>query len=267
MVSKEAVREETHAVGADTLRVLSGGSGRPLLVLHEELGYPGWLGWNRALSAKRTLLIPLHPGFGRTPRADWIVSVRDLACFYARFLREQRLEPIDAIGFGFGGWIAAEMAANDPSLFSRMVLVAPAGIRPPEGQITDMFTIAALSYLRKSVLDEHTPEFHSLFDGGRSPEQYEAFEDARAETARLAWQPYMYNPSLPRLLEGAAGVRTMIVWGREDPIVPFSAASIYQRALRDSKLVAFDRCGHRPEIERADQFVRELENFLYSGLA
>ncbi len=51
MVAKESVREETHAVGADQLRMLSGGSGRPLLVLHEELGYPGWLGWNRALSA------------------------------------------------------------------------------------------------------------------------------------------------------------------------------------------------------------------------
>ena len=140
MVAKESVREETHAVGADQLRMLSGGSGRPLLVLHEELGYPGWLGWNRALSAKRTLLIPLHPGFGRSPRAEWIVNVRDLACFYGRFLREQKLAPIDAIGFSFGGWIAAEMAANDPSLFSRMVLVAPAGIRPPEGEIMDMFT-------------------------------------------------------------------------------------------------------------------------------
>ncbi len=262
MVAKESVREQEYAVGADRLLVLSGGSGRPLLVLHEELGYPGWVGWNRALSAKRTLLIPLHPGFGRSPRAEWIMSVRDLACFYGRFLREQKLAPIDAIGFSFGGWIAAEMAANDPSLFSRLVLVAPAGVRPPQGEIMDMFTIAAVTWLRKSVLDERTPEFHALFDGGHSPEQYEAFEDARAETARLAWQPYLYNPSLPRLLEGAAGIRTMLMWGREDPIIPFSAASIYQRALRDAKLVAFDRCGHRPEIEAADQFIRELENFL-----
>jgi pimeloyl-ACP methyl ester carboxylesterase len=262
MAGKDSLREETQTVGDDQLVLLTAGAGKPLLVLHEELGWPGWLRWMQEFSAKRTLLIPLHPGFGRTPRADWIMNVRDLACFYARFLRAQQLAPIDVIGFSFGGWIAAEMAANDPALFSRMVLVAPAGIRPPEGEITDLFTITAMSYLRRSVLDERTPEFALLFGGGQSPEQYEALEDARAETARLAWQPYLYNPSLPRLLEGAASVRTMIVWGRDDRIVPFAAASIYQHSLTGAKLVTFEHCGHRPEIEKSDQFIRELDNFL-----
>lgn len=147
-------------------------------------------------------------------------------------------------------------------LFSKMVLVAPVGIRPPQGVIMDLFTVPALSYLRSSVLDERTPEFAALYGGGDTPEQYEAFEDARAETARLAWQPYMYNPSLPHLLEGAAGVRTLLVWGREDAVAPFSAAAVYQRSLGNSKLAAFDRCGHRPEIEKSDQFIQEVGNFL-----
>ena len=30
-----------------------------------------------------------------------------------------------------------------------------------------------------------------------TPAQYEAFEDARTETSRLGWEPYMHNPSLP----------------------------------------------------------------------
>ena len=85
-----------------------------------------------------------------------------------------------------------------------MVLVAPAGIRPPEGEIKDLFTVPALVYLRESVRDAaNTAEYAARSTMAACREaQYEAFEDARAQTARLAWQPYMFNPSLPHLLEG-----------------------------------------------------------------
>jgi pimeloyl-ACP methyl ester carboxylesterase len=263
MAENNSVREESHKVGADQLIVLKGGSGKPLLILHEELGYPGWMKWNSALSQRRTLLTPLYPGFGRSPVADWIMNIRDLGNFIARFVREQNLAPIDVLGFSLGGWIAAEMAANDPSIFAKVVLVAPAGIRPPEGEIKDLFTVPALIYLRESVRDfASSPEFSALYGGGTSPEQYEAFEDARAETARLAWQPYMFNPSLPHLLEGTANNPALIVWGREDKVVPISAANVYQKSMKNAHTLLIDGCGHRPEVEKSEQFIKEVQNFL-----
>ena len=126
--------EETVKVDGINLRVIKGGTGAPLLILHDELGFPGWLKWNSELAKTRTLLIPLHPGYGATDRAEWIMNIRDMAGFYARYLKEQKLAPIDVIGFSLGGWIAAEMAANNPSQFHKMILVAPEGIRPPEGR-------------------------------------------------------------------------------------------------------------------------------------
>jgi pimeloyl-ACP methyl ester carboxylesterase len=263
MAAKDSVREESHTVGSNQLIVLKGGAGKPLLVLHEELGYPGWMKWNEALSERRTLVTPLYPGFGRTPLVDWIMNIRDLASFIARFVREQNLAPIDAIGFSLGGWVAAEMAANEPGLFSKLVLVAPAGIRPPEGEIKDLFTVPALIYLRASVRDfASSPEFSALYDGGTSPEQYEAFEDARAETARLAWQPYMFNPSLPHLLEGTANNPTLLVWGRDDCIVPISASQVYQKSMKNARTLVLDGCGHRPEVEKSQQFIEQVRNFL-----
>jgi pimeloyl-ACP methyl ester carboxylesterase len=263
MAAKQSVREENHSVGADQLIVLKGGSGKPLLLLHEELGYPGWMKWNEALSERHTLVTPLYPGFGRTPRAEWVANVRDLASLLARFVREQGLAPIDVIGFSLGGWLAAELAASDPNLFSRIVLVAPVGIRPPEGVIMDLFTVPALVYLRESVRDaKNTAEYAALYDGGVSEAQYEAFEDARAETARLAWQPYMFNPSLPHLLDGTVKAPTLIVWGRDDRVVPISAAEVYHKSIRGSRLLAIEGCGHRPEIEKSDQFIKEVLNFL-----
>ncbi len=257
------IREEKVEVGDDSLLVQTMGSGRPLLVLHEELGCPAPVGWQTELARSRTLVTPLHPGFGRSPASEWIANVRDLACFYARYLRDQRLVPIEVIGFSFGGWIAAQMAAQDPSLFSRMILVGALGIRPPEGEILDLFMRTAEKYLQASVLDrEATPEFGALYGAEITPEQFEAWEDARAQVARWAWQPYLFDPSLPRLLEGVRGVPSLVIWGADDAVVPRSAAEAYRRALPGARLVVFPRCGHRPEIEQRAAFLGELRAFL-----
>jgi len=53
------VHEEIIKVAGVDLAVIKGGTGRPLLVLHDELGYPGWMQWNDALAKDRTLLIPM----------------------------------------------------------------------------------------------------------------------------------------------------------------------------------------------------------------
>jgi pimeloyl-ACP methyl ester carboxylesterase len=255
--------EETLRVGESSVTVIRGGTGKPVLVLHEELGHPGWLRWHTELSRDHTLMIPLHPGFGTTAQVKWVKNIRDLACFYSRMIREQGHTPIDVIGFSLGGWIAAEMAANDAKQFRRMVLVGAAGIKPLQGDIADMFMVTARAYLNASVSDpKGTPEFAQLYGGEQTAAQYESWEDARAETARIAWQPYMHNPSLPHLLEGVADLPTLLIWGRQDQVVPLSAGEVYHRALAGSELMVLDRCGHRPEIEKQPEFSQRLQKFL-----
>ena len=255
--------ESTIQVGGTAVALLRGGTGPPLLVLHEEMGHPGWLEWHGELSRDHSLLIPTHPGFGALPRPDWISGVRDLAGFYSRMLLDMCIGPVDVIGFSLGGWIAAEMAAANAGQFRRMALVAPTGVRPPEGEILDLFIVTARAYLDASVHDASaTPEFTALYGGEETTDQFEAWEDARAESARLAWKPYMHNPSLPHLLEGVQGLPTLIAWGRQDRIVPLSAGKAYNRAIAGSELTVFEGCGHRPEIERTSEFVDRLRGFL-----
>ena len=144
-----------------------------------------------------------------------------------------------------------------------MVLVAPTGLRPAEGEIMDLFVVTARAYLNASVHDTSvTPEFASLYGGEETPEQFEAWEDARAESARLAWKPYMHNPSLAPLLEGVRGLPTLLIWGREDRVVPLSSGQLYNRAIAGSELAVFDDCGHRPEIEQTSKFVDRVRGFL-----
>jgi pimeloyl-ACP methyl ester carboxylesterase len=152
--------EETVRAAGTAIAVIRGGAGKSLLILHDELGYPGWLSWNERLAEERALVIPLQPGFGRTEHIDWIRSYRDLAGLYSQIIRELGAAPIDVIGFSAGGFVAAEMAAADPRIFSRMVLVAPMGIKPTDGEIMDIFALTVRNHLLATVADAaNTPEF------------------------------------------------------------------------------------------------------------
>jgi pimeloyl-ACP methyl ester carboxylesterase len=257
--------EEVTQVAGSNLAIIKGGTGKPLLVLHEELGHPGWLTWHAALAREHTLLIPIQPALGKSAKIDWLRNIHDLAMWYSWAFREKDLFPLDVIGFSLGGWIAAEMATVNPRQFRRMVLVAPMGIKPPEGEILDIFSITARTSLSYSVYDQDaTSEYNKLYGGERTPEQFEAFEDARTENTRLAWEPILNNPVLSHFLESVTGLPTQIIWGREDATVPVSAAEAYRKALHntDVKVTIFDHCGHRPEIEKSSEFIKLVREFL-----
>lgn len=259
-------RSEVHEVGDSPLHVLRAGSGRPLVIFHDELGFPGWMRWNEALSRLREQIIPLQPGFGDTPRVEWVRSYRDLAGFYARWMRELGrgeafAEGVDAIGFSAGGYIAAEMAAADPSLFRRLVLVAPLGIKPEKGFIFDFLAVTIRNHLLATVEREDAPEFARIYGGEMTPAQFELFEEARSETARLGWEPFMHNPSLPHLLGAVTDLPTLIVRGTEDRILPRDAALQYRDAIAGAELTEIAGVGHRSEIEDSAAFVSAIAGF------
>ena len=257
-----SVTETTMRVAGTDLVLVRGGAGRPLLMLHDELGYPGWMTWNEALAQGRELLIPLQPGFGQTPGLDWVRSYRDLGGFYARVLRELDLVPIDVMGFSAGGFIAAEMAASDPHIFSRMILVAPMGLKPTAGEIFDFLAVTIRSCLLQTVADPEAAEFGKIYGGELTAEQFELFEDARSETARLGWEPFMHNPSLGHLLEGVTDLPTLLVWGQEDAVVPWGCIEAYQKALPHAQVAKIPGVGHRPEIEHPAAFTQVVQAFL-----
>ena len=253
--------QRTVKVAGNDISVIEGGEGRPLVVFHEELGHPGWLPWHREMAKSRKLIIPIHPGF-QSERIDFIRGVRDLACLYGFLMQDEKLLGADAIGFSLGGWIAAEMAVGNPNLFRRLALVAPFGIKPTEGYIMDMFPMTSADYLKASVADyTKTPDFDHLY-GEASAAQFERWEDARTECARLGWEPYMFNPSLEHLLPGLTGLPALIVWGDKDKILPGTAPKAYARAMPKARLHTIKDAGHRPEFEKPDEFLAQLKEFL-----
>lgn len=261
--SSEAWTEESVEAAGIQLQLIKGGTGEPLLILHGELGHPGWLRFHESLAQRYTLYIPSHPGFGKSERLDWITNMRDMAGWYLDALDDLVVGRVNVMGFSLGGWLAAEMATMCPTQFKKLVLVGATGIKPPSGQIYDMFLEVAKEFLKTSYLKPaQTPEFAQICPEQPTPEQVEAWEVAREEACRLGWRPYMHYPSLPHLLHRLRKLPTLIVWGRQDAIVPVSAAEVYHASIPGSQLVILDDCGHHPEVEQSDEFVQRVQAFL-----
>ena len=255
----KSTEEKLNVAGAELVMVKAG-SGKPLLILHDELGYPGWMTWNETLAHERTLLIPLQPAYGKTPKIDWIRNFRDLGGFLlAGFARDEaRSDRRDRL---LGGRIyRGRNVAADQRIFSKAVLVAPMGI-PGGGEIFDIFPITIRTHFRSTVKDPFkTPEFTKLYGGEMTPEQFEAFEDARAEAARIGWEPYMHNPSLPHLLHGTK-TPTLLVVGCADKSC-LAAASMPTKSDPGGAGRAINDVGHRPEIENSAEFESIVNKFL-----
>lgn len=246
-----------------TVELRRGGSGTPVLVIHGELGVPGWLESFAQLAEHHDVIVPSLPGYGRSTRPDWIMGVHDLAAWVTWFARDIDLRtPVNVIGCSLGGWVAAEIATVAPQFFNKMVLVGAMGIKPEQGEIFDYFLESGLTGLRRAF---HRPEQSSAFmrywGNEWTPEETDLVEQHREMTCRIAWKPYMHRLTLRHLLPGVS-TPTLLLWGGEDAITPINSGEIYQRAIPRSRLVVIENCGHMPEMEKPTEFAGLIEDFL-----
>ena len=258
MTASVAWTDTAITVAGTKMHVSRGGSGRPLLVLHHDIGTPDRLPLYDELAQHYTVLLPHHPGWGRSERPQWLRSARDVAAMHQWLLAELRIDDCTLLGLGFGGWIAAEMASLSPRQFHRLVLVGAHGIKPPEGDILDQAIISYIAYPQAGFHD--LDAFHRIY-GDVSTDQLEQWDIAREMCFRIAWKPYMYSQTLPHLL---GGIRTsaLVVWGDDDRIVPRSAGDAYAKALRDARLEVVRGCGHFVDMEKPDELASLVLSFV-----
>jgi pimeloyl-ACP methyl ester carboxylesterase len=254
--------EETISVGGIPVHTWVGGQGDPLLVLHGAGGNRGWRRWMERVAERYTVWAPTHPGFGASGDAEWMESVDDLARFYLWWMDAAKLGRPHLLGQSLGGWTAAEMATMSPGAIDRLVLAAPVGLKPDRGEILDVFYHSPQQLRELNVHDPSAiPEWEELFGRAPTPAELEVAERNREMTARLAWKPYMHNPRLERFLPRVPNP-TLIVWGREDRIVPVACGEQYRRFLPNATLTVLERCGHLVPLEHPDAFAQIVLDFL-----
>ena len=255
-----AWRTESVSVAGIALHLARAGSGAPVLVLHHDIGRPEPSPFDDALASRCAVLAPSHPGYDRSSRPDWMRSVRDVAVVYQWLLAERDLaRDLTLVGLGFGGWIAAEMATMAPRMLKRLVLVGAMGIKPERGEIADQALLSYIDYVRRGFADQRA--FDRLFGAEPSTSRLEQWDLNREMTFRIAWKPYMYNPTLPHLLGGVA-TPALIVWGRDDRLVPLECGERYQKTLPHARLEIVDGAGHFVDMEQPDVLARLVAGFV-----
>lgn len=242
--------DEFIQVAGSRLHYLKAGTGDPLLILHQDVGSPGWQPIHERLAAGATVYAPDLPGWGRSDRADWMRGVRDLAVYLLLFLDELELDGVTLVGLGLGGWLAAEMATMAQRRFTRLVLVGAAGLQPPEGEIIDQFLLAYDAYVKAGFADAAV--YERVYTAEPPTELLMQWDVHREMVARVAWEPYMYSRTLPHLLPGLR-LPTLIVWGAADRVVPPSCGRRYADLVPSARLEIVDGAGHYVELEQPER--------------
>ena len=109
-----------------------------------------------------------------------------------------------------------------PAAFRRLVLVGAMGILPAAGEILDQALVSYIDYVRAGFEDAGT--FERIWGAEPPVSQLEQWDLNREMTFRIAWKPYMYNPTLPHLL-GGVRAPALVVWGAATASCRSSAAS------------------------------------------
>ncbi len=260
-IATSRMTEQKVPLAGTELFLLKGGTGAPLLFLHGEEGFEGELAVHGALAEGATVYAPSHPGFGHTEAPEWVTQVPHHAVFYLWFLQQAGLGPVDVVGTGIGGWIAAEMALMEPKALKHLLLVDAGGIKPKDSDIFDIFIVRWIEMLQRGFADhEQSAEYKRLYGEG-IPEFGGTREAGRTMLLKMAFRPYMYDTALPGML-GRVTTPTLIVWGNQDRITPLECGRLYQQAIPNASLKVIDNCGHFAHLERPDELAAIVQDFV-----
>ena len=171
-----------------------------MLVLHHDIGTPDRLPFYDALADRFDVIVPHHPGWGRSTRLEWMRSVRDIAVIYRGMLAELGVGKRRSSGSASAAGSRPRWRRWHRATCQRLVLVGPMGIKPPEGDILDEAIVSYIDYARAGFHDQKA--FDDVYGDEPSTDQLEQWDIGREMSFRIAWKPYKYSQTLPHLLGG-----------------------------------------------------------------
>ncbi|MGE0627329.1 MAG: alpha/beta fold hydrolase [Hyphomicrobiaceae bacterium] len=240
------MRELEIDVKGQKLKLKEDGEGQPLLFLHGA-GGSSWNPMLKLLAQRFRVMAPEHPGFGRSQIPDWMMSVGDLAFFYLDALETMDLKGVHLAGHSLGGWTAAEIAVRNTSRLKSLTLMSPAGCRSDDVPFGDIFLWDAETATRAQFYNQKLAEDRiKLLPNA----DLDVVLQNKAAVARLAWSPRLHNPQLKYWLH-RIDVPALLIWGRDDRIVPFDCHKAFVREIKGIRLLALPESGHSLHTERA----------------
>lgn len=250
------------------------GEGPAVLLIHGLGGsWQTWLENLQALSVDHRVIAVDLPGFGASVKLPPPAKMATHVDALAALLVDLELRDVVVCGHSMGGLIALGLADRYSHLVRALVLVSAGGIklgRARLAMIVGGFSVFNAIFGIKGVPEAfaHKPALRRLL---LTP----AIDDWRSLSPELALQvlPLMNAPGFGGAVRGASravemtnpaevACPTLIIWGRNDRILPVVAARELAISMPDASLVVFDGVGHCAMFERPDEFNAAFIDFL-----
>jgi pimeloyl-ACP methyl ester carboxylesterase len=261
-------RIERTPCGAESMLWHLWGHGAPVVLLHGGSG--SWTHWARNIEslaeAGRQVLVPDLPGFGDSASppeghdADALPVWLEMGL--GRLLGE---EPVDLVGFSFGGLVAGLLAARCPDRVRRLVIVgAPALTAQPMPPLALRSWQAEPPGARRDAIHRHNLQCLMLAQASSVDALALQIHDANLQrdrmTKRRLHRSDLLLQTLPRISCPVAGI-----WGAEDALYR-GRSSVVEHALRQApsfrSLVFIAHAGHWVQYEDAAAFNAALASAL-----
>jgi pimeloyl-ACP methyl ester carboxylesterase len=220
------------------------------------------------------VVMPSHPGFGKSPDPGDCDTMYDLTLVYRSVLDALPAKKVTLIGFSFGGWIAAEVAVCGHPKLDRLILVDPFGIKLAGREGRDfphLFNTNPAELNRRAWHDpaacppgSYGVGWHTAIGEAMSDEQMVTLARNWDSLCLYAWRPHLYNPQLRHWLHRIS-VPTLVLWGASDRIVPPDYGRAYAELVPGAAFSVIEAAGHHPELERPHAFVERIARFVGGG--
>jgi pimeloyl-ACP methyl ester carboxylesterase len=246
------------------IEVVEGGKGRDLLFLHGAGGHMVDDSLLAALASKYRVVAPLLPGYGQSGGEDGLRDMLDVTLHTLDVLERLKLEKPIVVGHSMGGMIAAEMAAIAHTEIAKLCLIAPAGLWLDDHPVVDIFS--KLPYELPGLL------FHDAEAGGKlltagggnmeDPEFLKQFLVMNARRMGMAGKLLFPIPDrgLSARLHRITAT-TLIVWGKEDALIPPVYGDAFKKAISKSRLIKVGKAGHAVGQEKPEAVLKAIRDF------
>src|SRR5215813_6683102 len=245
------------------IEVVQAGKGRDLLFLHGAGGHIPGDPLLAALAGKYRVVAPLLPGYGRSEGEDNLRDMLDVTLHTLDVLEATKLTKPIVVGHSMGGMIAAEMAAIAHTEITRLCLLAPAGLWLDDHPVADIFT--KLPFELPGLLFHDAEAGQKLLATGgdmEDPEFLKQFLVMNARRLGMAGKILFPIPDrglAQRLYRITA--KTLIVWGRQDVLIPPVYGHAFKKAISKSKLASIAKAGHAVGQEKPQAVLRAIRDF------
>lgn len=255
------------------------GSGAPVVMLHG--GGPGASGMSNFrtnienLSEQFRLILIDQPGFGQSSKElpDGVSFWPFSASIVKQVLDASGVEKAHLVGNSLGGGTALRFAMDYPEAADRLVLMGPGG-----GAVNIFTAGEIVSGVDKAVRRFYAEPTHErmrefvdfmVFDPSQVSdelveERLQAANDPDAAAFMLKLFKALGADPEADLWKRVDSVlhRTMLIWGREDRVLPFDSSLLMFHRMKDVRLVALSGCGHWVQSEKQPQFDQLVTSFL-----